>query len=279
MKSATTEELAKKIRIHAVNMVNKGGSSHIGSILSIVDILAVLYGDVMNYKVENLKWKDRDRFILSKGHAGVGVYAVLAECGFFDIRDLDKHYQNGSVFSGHVSHKGVPGVEFSTGSLGHGLPVSSGIALAAKINNQEYKTYVLLSDGELNEGSNWESLLFSSHHGLNKLIAIIDRNRLQSMKPTEETLSLEPLVNKLEAFGWHVVEVDGHDHGELNSALLLNTDKPLMIVANTVKGKGVSFMENKIEWHYKTPKGKYFKQAIQDIIGKTFITPKPLTTF
>jgi transketolase len=269
MKSATTEELAKKIRIHAVNMVNKGGSSHIGSILSIVDILAVLYGDVMNYKVENLKWKDRDRFILSKGHAGVGVYAVLAECGFFDIRDLDKHYQNGSVFSGHVSHKGVPGVEFSTGSLGHGLPVSSGIALAAKINNQEYKTYVLLSDGELNEGSNWESLLFSSHHGLNKLIAIIDRNRLQSMKPTEETLSLEPLVNKLEAFGWHVVEVDGHDHGELNSALLLNTDKPLMIVANTVKGKGVSFMENKIEWHYKTPKGKYFKQAIQDIIGKT----------
>jgi len=264
-----TQELARKVRIHAVKMVNKGGSSHIGSVLSIVDILAVLYGRVMQYRSNEPKWVNRDRFILSKGHAGAGVYAVLAECGFFNIAELDKHYQDGSIFSGHVSHKGVPGVELSTGSLGHGLPVASGMALAAKIDKKSHKIFVVMSDGELDEGSNWEAFMFASHHELSNLTAIIDRNKLQSMKTTEETLSLEPLRDKLIAFGWNVIEVDGHNHNELFSALDSDTKKPKVIIANTIKGKGVSFMENEISWHYRTPSGELFDQAMKDLGEKT----------
>ena len=260
-----TQELARKVRIHAVKMVNKGGSSHIGSVLSVVDILAVLYGKVMQYRSNNPKWDGRDRFILSKGHAGAGVYAILAECGFFDIVELDKHYQDGSIFSGHVSHKGVPGVELSTGSLGHGLPVASGMALAAKIDKKTHKVFVVMSDGELDEGSNWEAFMFAAHHGLNNLIAVIDRNKLQSMRTTEETLSLEPLRDKLIAFGWNVIEVDGHDHDELFLAIDGDTKKPKVIIANTIKGKGVSFMENEIAWHYRTPNGELFDQAMKDL--------------
>ena len=264
-----TQELARKVRIHAVKMVNKGGSSHIGSVLSIVDILAVLYGRVMQYRSSEPKWVNRDRFILSKGHAGAGVYAILAECGFFDIVELAKHYQDGSIFSGHVSHKGVPGVELSTGSLGHGLPVASGMALAAKIDKKTHKVFVVMSDGELDEGSNWEAFMFAAHHGLNNLTAVIDRNKLQSMKTTEETLSLEPLRDKLIAFGWNVIEVDGHNHNELFSALDSDTKKPKVIIANTIKGKGVSFMENEISWHYRTPSGELFDQAMKDLGEKT----------
>ena len=264
-----TQELARKVRIHAVKMVNKGGSSHIGSVLSIVDILAVLYGRVMQYRSSEPKWVNRDRFILSKGHAGAGVYAILAECGFFDIVELAKHYQDGSIFSGHVSHKGVPGVELSTGSLGHGLPVASGMALAAKIDKKTHKVFVVMSDGELDEGSNWEAFMFAAHHGLNNLTAVIDRNKLQSMKTTEETLSLEPLRDKLIAFGWNVIEVDGHNHNELFSAIDSDTKKPKVIIANTIKGKGVSFMENEISWHYRTPSGELFDQAMKDLGEKT----------
>lgn len=260
-----TKALARRIRLHSIKMVNQGGSSHIGSVLSIVDILAVLYGQIMNYKSDDPKWDDRDRFILSKGHAGAGVYAVLAECGFFSKDELAKHCQNGSIFSGHVSHKDIPGVELSTGSLGHGLPVAAGMALSAKLDNKNHRVFVLMSDGELDEGSNWESLLFSAHHSLGQLTAIIDRNRLQSMKTTEDTLALEPLFDKLSAFGWHVVEVSGHDHDELYSALQYKTDKPVMIIANTIKGKGVSYMENEVEWHYRTPKDDFFKRAMEDL--------------
>ena len=264
-----TQELARKVRVHAVKMVNKGGSSHIGSVLSIVDILAALYGRVMQYRSSEPKWVNRDRFILSKGHAGAGVYAILAECGFFDIVELAKHYQDGSIFSGHVSHKGVPGVELSTGSLGHGLPVASGMALAAKIDKKTHKVFVVMSDGELDEGSNWEAFMFAAHHGLNNLTAVIDRNKLQSMKTTEETLSLEPLRDKLIAFGWNVIEVDGHNHNELFSAIDSDTKKPKVIIANTIKGKGVSFMENEISWHYRTPSGELFDQAMKDLGEKT----------
>jgi len=249
METIDTEELARRIRIHAVKMVNKGGSSHIGSVLSMVDILAVLYGNIMNYKAKEPKWSGRDRFILSKGHAGAGVYAVLAECGFFDVKELDKHYKNGSIFSGHVSHKGIPGVEFSTGALGHGLPVAAGIALRAK----------------LDEGSNWEAFMFSAHRTLNNLCVIIDRNNLQSMDTTENTLALEPLAEKIKSFGWHVQELDGHSHVALEDALIKSYKKPLCIIANTVKGKGVSYMENSIEWHYKTPKDSQFEQAISEL--------------
>jgi transketolase len=269
MKNINTIELAGRVRIHAVKMVSKGGSSHIGSVLSIVDILAVLYGRVMQYRSSEPKWIDRDRFILSKGHAGAGVYAVLAECSFFDIAELDKHYQDGSIFSGHVSHKGIPGVELSTGSLGHGLPVASGMALAAKLDQNTHKVFVVMSDGELDEGSNWEAFMFAAHHGLSNLTAIIDRNKLQSMKTTEETLSLEPLRDKLVAFGWNVIEVDGHNHDELFSAIESNTKKPKVIIANTIKGKGVSFMENEIAWHYRTPSGELLNQAMKDLGEKT----------
>jgi transketolase len=262
-----TLELARRIRVHAVKMVNRGGSSHIGSVLSISDILAVLYGRVLQYKSDNPTWKGRDRFILSKGHAGAGVYAALAESGFFDVKKLMDHYQNGSIFSGHVSHKGVPGVEFSTGSLGHGLPVASGMAYAAKLDNKMHKVYCLMSDGELGEGSNWEAMLFASHNQLDNLIIIIDRNKLQSMKNTEDTLKLEPLPDKFKSFGWDVSVVDGHSHESLITEFKRQSilKKPKVIIANTTKGKGVSFMENSVEWHYKTPLDSKFRQALKEL--------------
>ena len=260
------KQLSLKIRKHAMNMTSVGGSSHIGSILSIADILAVLYGSVMNYKADEPKWSNRDRFILSKGHAGAGVYAALAESGFFSVEKLRTHYQDGSDLSGHVSHKGIPGVEFSTGSLGHGFPVATGMALAAKINRDKHNVYVLMSDGECDEGSNWEAALFAPHHKLDNLVVIIDRNKLQSIHSTEDTLSLEPFVDKWQAFGWNVVNVDGHDHQKLLDACgSMVTGKPLCIVANTIKGKGVSFMEDNILWHYRSPQGEEHNAAMQEL--------------
>jgi transketolase len=261
-----TKELALKIRKHAVNMTSTGGSSHIGSILSIADILAVLYGSIMNYKVNDPKWGSRDRFILSKGHAGAGVYAVLAESGFMSLDKLKTHYQDGSDLSGHVSHKGIPGVEFSTGSLGHGLPVATGMALAAKINKDKHMTYVLMSDGECDEGSNWEAALFAPHHKLDNLVVIIDRNKLQSIHSTEDTLGLEPFVDKWKAFGWNVVDLDGHDHRQLiNACNSKMKNKPLCIVANTTKGKGVSFMEDNVLWHYRSPQKEEYEAAMKEL--------------
>jgi len=262
----SSKELSKNIRLNAVRMVNRGGSSHIGSVLSIADILAVLYANILKYQPKNPKWSERDRFILSKGHAGAGVYAVLAECGFLNKAKLMDHCQDGSVFSGHVSHKGIPGVELSTGALGHGLPIGAGMALAAKLDRKKHHIYVLMSDGELDEGSNWEAFLFSAHHELSNLIAVIDRNRLQSIKGTETTMALEPLQDKFLSFGWNVEEVDGHNHQELKECLNLDRrKKPTVVIANTIKGKGVSFMENEVTWHYKTPANEFFQQAIHEL--------------
>jgi len=260
------KQLALKIRKNAVSMTSTGGSSHIGSILSIADILAVLYGSVMSYKADEPKWQGRDRFILSKGHAGAGVYAALAESGFFSVDKLKTHYKDGSDLSGHVSHKGIPGVEFSTGSLGHGLPVATGMALAAKINEDEHMVYVLMSDGECDEGSNWEAALFAPHHKLDNLVIIIDRNKLQSIHSTEDTLGLEPFVDKWQAFGWNVIDVDGHDLAQLIKACDSKVEgKPLCIIANTIKGKGVSFMENQVLWHYRSPQGEEFEAAMKEL--------------
>jgi transketolase len=257
---------AKNIRINAVKMVSDGGSSHIGAVLSCVDILAVLYARVMRYDCLNPDWPNRDRFILSKGHAGVGVYATLAEFGFFAKEELAKHYTDGSYFSGHVSHKNIPGVEFSTGSLGHGLPVAAGIALSAKMDGTDIKSYVLTGDGELAEGSNWEAMLFASHHKLDNLVLVIDRNNLQSMTTTEKTIALEPLEEKLAAFNWQVCSVDGHDHDALESALKMSSNgHPLAVIANTTKGKGVSYMEGKVEWHYKFPNEGQLQEAISEL--------------
>lgn len=266
----TTPELAKKIRIHAVKMTSAGKSSHVGSVLSIADILAVLYNDVLKVNPAKPDWADRDRFILSKGHAGAGVYSVLAEKGFFSTEVLKTHYQNGSLLSGHVSHKGIPGVELSTGSLGHGLPVGVGLAIAAKMDKKDYKTYVLLSDGECDEGSNWEAILFAAHHKLDNLVAIIDYNKIQSIASVEETLGLEPFADKFISFGWNVKTVDGHNHDELKNALLsvpFKKDQPSVIIANTIKGKGVSFMEHAVLWHYRSPLNKEFEMALKELEG------------
>ena len=192
----------------------------------------------------------------------------MAETGFFEIQLLKQHYQNGSIFSGHVSHKGVPGVEFSTGSLGHGLGVAGGMALAAQKSGKAHKVYCLLSDGECDEGSNWEAFLFASHHQLGNLTAIIDYNKLQSLKSTYDTLNLEPFTDKFQAFGWYVQSIDGHDHQALNDAFQKASDcadKPSVIICNTTKGKGVSFMENEVLWHYRSPQGDEYDNAIKEI--------------
>lgn len=264
----TTEELALNIRRHAVNMCHLGKSSHVGAVLSMADILAVYYGSICAKRPSEPKWPERDRFILSKGHAGAGVYAVLAETGFFPVEELRTHYANGSRLSGHVSHKGVPGVEISTGSLGHGLPIGAGMAFAAKLDGKGHRVTVLLGDGECDEGSNWEAILFAAHHKLSNLVAIIDYNKLQSLCPVEETLALEPFADKWRAFGWQVVEVDGHDHDALRVALDVDPStggKPTCIIAHTVKGKGVSFMEHSVLWHYRNPQGVEYENAMAEL--------------
>lgn len=261
------QELANKIRIHALKMTSKGGSSHIAAVLSMADIMACLYGKVMNYDVKDPKSDTRDRFILSKGHAGAGVYAALAESGFFSTDKLSTHYQDGSDLSGHVSHKNVPGVEFSTGSLGHGLPVGTGMAKAAQIDGKHHRVFVVLSDGECDEGSNWEAILFAGHHKLNNLVAIVDYNKIQSLAPVSETLALEPFAEKWKNFHWNVIEVNGHNVGELVEALdgNLHESKPTVVIAHTTKGKGVSFMENKVLWHYRTARGEEFENALKEL--------------
>jgi len=263
-----TCELAWRIRRHAVEMTHCGNSSHVGSMLSIADILAVLYGSILHVDPSNPRWSERDRFILSKGHAGASVYATLAECGFMSVEKLKSHYQDGSDLSGHVSHKGIPGVELSTGSLGHGLSVACGMAFKLKQDKEKSRVVVVMSDGECDEGSNWEAILFASHHKLNNLTSVVDYNKLQSIKSTEETMALEPFADKWRAFGWHVEEVDGHDHKQLHTALTMEAagkGKPKCILAHTTKGKGVSFMENNVLWHYRSPKGEEYESAVAEL--------------
>jgi len=266
-KTRDTVELARRIRVHAVKMTSRGGSSHVGAVLSMADILAVLYGGVLQVDAQDPRWPDRDRFILSKGHGGAGVYAALAETGFFPVEKLKTHYQDGSDLSGHVSHKGVPGVELSTGSLGHGLSVGTGVALAAKLQGAAHRVFVLLSDGECDEGSTWEAVLFAAHHRLSQLTAIIDYNKIQSLAPVPETLALEPFADKWRSFGWQVREVDGHAHDDLRAALAPGRPElgPTCVIAHTTKGKGVSFMENSVLWHYRTARGEELDAALREL--------------
>ena len=265
-----TNELAKRVRIHTLKMANSGGGSHIGSALSIADIMAVLYNDVLNVDPANPHKNDRDRFILSKGHAGAAVYATLAEKSFFSIDELKTHYQNGSRLSGHVSHKGIPGVEISTGSLGHGLNIGVGMAKVAKLDGKNHRVFVLLSDGECDEGSNWEAILFAAHHKLDNLVAVIDYNKFQSLAPVAETVGLEPFADKWRIFNWNVMEVDGHDIKSLQDSFskIEKNGKPTVIIAHTVKGKGVSFMENTVLWHYRCPREEEFDMALKELEGE-----------
>ncbi len=245
------EELAKKIRQHVLRMTHNAKSSHVGSCLSIADILAVLYGGVL---------KEGDKFILSKGHASAALYAVLAECGYFPVKWLDTFCQSGSLLSGHVSHY-VPGVDVSTGSLGHGLSIGCGMAMVTKS-----KVYVLLGDGDLNEGSIWEAAMFARHHRLANLVVIIDYNKIQALGSTEDVLDLVSLRAKWLAFGWNTVEVNGHDFLDFKAELRVRIDiQPHCIIAHTVKGKGVSWMEGKVEWHYKYPNDEELRLALEEL--------------
>jgi len=263
-----SQKFARQIRRHVVEMTSRGKSSHVASGLSIADILAVLYARVMTFRPDAPSWDGRDRFILSKGHAGAAVYAALATAGFFPVEKLLTHCQNGSDLSGHVSHKGVPGVEFSTGSLGHGLSVSAGMAYSQRLRGHGGRVYCLLSDGEIDEGSNWEAILFAAHHRLDNLIAIIDYNKIQSLAPVSETLGLEPFAAKLESFGWSVREAAGHDHDELHAAISqAGSGKPIAVIAHTTKGRGVSFMENSVLWHYRSPAGEEYRRAMLELEG------------
>ena len=260
-------KLASLIRLYSLKMVSTAGASHIGSALSIADIVAILYSEVLRVDPDQPQLPERDRFILSKGHACVAVYAALAGRGFFPVSGLENYGQDHSNLMNHISHK-VPGVEFSSGALGHGLPLGVGKALASKRLKANWRTFVLLSDGEMDEGSNWEALMFAAHHKLDNLVAIIDYNKLQSLTTVAQTLGLEPLTAKLQAFGWAVIEVDGHDHEQLCQALSSvpwEPDKPSMLVAHTLKGKGVSFMENKVEWHYRSPSAEQLAQALAEL--------------
>jgi len=262
-----TVELALRVRRHVVRMCSRGGSSHVGSGLSMADIIAVLYGAVLRVDPTDPGWPGRDRFILSKGHAGACVYAVLAERGFFPVADLDRHYANGSNLSGHVSHKHVAGVELSTGSLGHGLGIGAGMALELRRQSGDQRVTVVLSDGECDEGSNWEAILFAAHHRLGNLCAVVDYNKLQSIAPVAETIALEPFADKWRAFGWAVERIDGHDHDALKAAFARagKSDRPTCIIADTVKGRGVSFMEKQILWHYRSPQGEEFAAAMREL--------------
>lgn len=264
----TSEQLAWLIRRHGIEMTHLSGGSHIASILSVADIIAVLYSDVLRYDPNDPKMAERDRFILSKGHAGAAIYAALAESGFFETERLKTHYQNGSILSGHVSHKGVPGVEFSTGSLGHGLPVAVGMAQAAKMDGNAHRVYVVLGDGECDEGSVWEAALFANHFGLNNLVAIVDHNKMQSLDFCENTLKLAPFAEKWRSFGWNALQVNGHDHNALRKAFedAKHAEKPTVIIADTVKGKGISFMEFDILWHYRFPHdGWEYDDALKEL--------------
>ena len=264
------EVLAWLIRRNGLEMSRISRGSHIGSVFSVAEIIAVLYTGILHVDPQNPKMPERDRLILSKGHAGSAVYAALAEKGFFPVENLKNHYGNGSVLSGHVTHKGVPGAEVSTGSLGHGLAIGAGMALGARMNREDWRTWVVLGDGECDEGSVWEAALQAAQFGLDRLCAVVDYNHMQSLFTVEKTLRLEPFEEKWKDFGWNTESVDGHDVRALRAAFErakgnAGSGKPSVVLAHTVKGKGVSFMENNILWHYRTPQGEEYEAALKEL--------------
>jgi transketolase len=261
-------QIAKEIRKKVLKMMFDSQTSHLASSLSEVDILTVLYFKILSIDPQN-PWSDlRDRFILSKGHGAAALYAVLAQRGFFSEEILNSYCQNGGKLPGHSTRACVPGVEVSTGSLGHGLSMGAGMAIAAKNDEKKYRIFVLMSDGECEEGSVWEAALFASHHKLDNLIGIVDYNKLQAFGRTNEILALEPLKEKWTAFGWQVKEIDGHNFTEIEESLSkipFEKGKPSLLICHTIKGKGISFMEDRLEWHYKNLTKEEYQKALKEL--------------
>lgn len=262
------DDKAKKIRRHVINIIYQAGSGHVGGSLSSVDVLTVLYFHTMRHNPLDPKWEDRDRFVLSKGHAAPALYATLAERGYFPIGELSSLRKIGSRLQGHADIR-VPGVEVSTGSLGQGLSIACGIALGGKISKKNFKVYVLLGDGECDEGQIWEAAMFGNHYKLNNLVAIIDRNYFQIDGLTENVMSLEPLSSKWKAFGWDVIEIDGNNTVDIVCTFekIKNEESkgPIVIIARTIKGKGISFMENNNEFHGKAPNKEEMEMALKEL--------------
>jgi transketolase len=261
------KDIARILRADAVRMVHRSRASHLGSCLSMADIVACLYWNTLHIDPARPDWQERDRFILSKGHGAAIIYAALAERGFFPIDELKSYCELGSRLTGHIT-SGVPGVELSSGSLGHGLPVGCGIALAAKREKLPFRTVVLCSDGELDEGSNWEAILFAPQHELDNLLLIVDYNKIQSFGRIKEVLDLDPLADKFRTFRWAVREVDGHDMQQLVdtfASIPFEPGKPNVVIAHTIKGRGVSFMEDKLAWHYKSPTTEQLALALREL--------------
>ena len=262
------EEKARLIRQDIIIMTGAAKSGHPGGSLSAADIMSALYFHVMRYDPKNPKWPDRDRFVLSKGHAAPVLYAALAEAGFFPKEEIITFRHIDSRLQGHPDMKKLPGVEFSTGSLGQGLSGAAGMALAGKLDKKDYRVFVLIGDGESQEGQIWEAAMSSVHYGLDNLTAITDYNGLQIDGPNCEVMNITPLPEKWRAFGWNVIEIDGHDFTQILDALSPESivpGKPTMVIAHTIKGKGVSFMENQCDWHGKAPNEEQVKQALQEL--------------
>jgi transketolase len=262
------EELSGNIRKEILNLIYRTRSPHIGSAFSIVELLVALYFEVLSVNPDDPEWEERDRFILSKGHACAALYAVLFHKNFISREMLDGFAVNGGTLEHHPTRNTKIGIEVSTGSLGHGLSIGVGIAVGAKYDEAGHRTFVLLSDGETNEGDVWESAMFASQHKLDNLTAIVDYNKIQALGRTKEILNLEPFANKWRSFGWEVREIDGHNFEEIINAfkdIPFFEGKPSVIIAHTVKGKGVSFMENKLLWHYRCPNEDEYTKALGEL--------------
>jgi transketolase len=268
MTDVELQSLARRLRAHSLRMISQAKTSHVGSCLSVADLLAVLYGSFLRIDPKQPAWPDRDRVIMSKGHAAAIMYAAVAEAGFMPIERLGEYARNGGQLYGHVTHTGVPGIEMSSGSLGHGLPVGTGMALTAKRDGRPWRVFVVMSDGECDEGSNWEAILFAGHHKLDNLTILIDYNKIQSLDWVDKTIGLEPLADKFRAFGWGVREVDGHNVTAIRTtleSLPFEAGRPNAVIAHTVKGKGVSWMEGKVLWHYRPPAEDELAKALAEV--------------
>ena len=266
------ERIASRLRQDILDMVIRANGGHIGGSFSVIDILTVLYMNILKHSPQNPSWELRDRLLFSKGHSCLALYTVLAECGYFNKKRLEEYAIDGGSFAGHPEREFIPGVEITAGSLGHGHSLGVGIALAGQIDKKDYRVFIVSSDGELNEGSTWEAIMSASQYNLANLTLIIDYNKYISLGKINSIMSIDPLKERLESFGWAVSEIDGHNMSEIVTCLdnlPLQEDKPSAIIANTIKGKGVSFMENVSMWHFRAPDINEAKVAKQEL-GRVF---------